>query len=159
MDKKESGIPPLLEVKEEVKERVKLDKINRLTKEEMEKQKAAIAEKMKSGASFKAAAESLGLKPKESEYITRADYIKDIGPATAVKDLFDYKVGDVSPVISTQRGACIAELADLKPIDKANFEEVKEGFSKQFLEIKKAQALDSWFAGLKARAGLVSNLP
>ncbi|MBU4377061.1 MAG: peptidyl-prolyl cis-trans isomerase [Candidatus Omnitrophica bacterium] len=158
VDKEEPGIPPLSEVTEEIRERVKLAKINALAKESMQKYESVIKEKMEKGAFFKDAAASLGLKPKESEYITRADYIRDIGPATVIKEVFDYNVGEVSPVISAPGGACIAQLADLEPIDMAKFEEIKEEFAKQYLEIKKAQILDAWFSGLKAKANLVTNL-
>ena len=159
IDKKEPGIPPLDEIKDAVKERVRQDKMNALAKESMEKSRESITANMKSSLSFKEAAEAAGLKVKESEYITRMDYINDVGPAMDIKDVFEYKAGDVSPVLATPRIVCVVQLEELKSTEPAKFEEAKKEFKEKTTEVKKAETLDKWFSGLKSRAGVQSNLP
>lgn len=159
IDKKEPGIPPLGEIKDEVKNSVKQRKMNELAKKSMENSRAAIMDKIKGGLAFKEAAEAAGLKVKESEYVTQMDYIKDIGPAADIKDVFGYKADDISPVLATPRIACIVQLTELKPADQAKFEETKKEFKEKYLETKKAQALDKWFNGLRSKAAVQSNIP
>lgn len=157
-EKRESETPPLEEVKERVKAKIKQDKMGEMAEESMEKYKETIAEKMEAGLSFEDAAESAGLEAKMSEYITRLDYIKDIGPAKDIKDVFDYEVGEISPVLSTQRISCIVEVADFKPIDEEKFNEKKEEFRKGLIEREKSQFLNKWLTDLKQKANLKSNL-
>lgn len=159
IDKKEPGIPPLDEIKNMAKETVKQNKMNALAKKSMEESNELITAKMKGGLSFKEAAESAGLKVKESEYITRMDYINDIGPAMDVKDVFEYKAGGISPVLATPRTVCIIQLEELKSIEPAKFEEAKKEFKEKSIKVKKAETLDKWFSGLKSRAEVQSNLP
>ncbi|MDD5680388.1 MAG: peptidyl-prolyl cis-trans isomerase [Candidatus Omnitrophica bacterium] len=156
--KKEPGVPPLEEIKDEVRARIKQDKMNNLAKESMEKYRELIMAKIKSGLSFNNAAQSAGLTAKESEYITQADYIKDIGPAIDIKGVFEYKVGDISPVLVTPRSVCVAQLTDLRPADRVKFDATKDEFRKKYLEVKRAQTLDKWFSGLKSKAGVQSNI-
>ena len=156
--KKEPGIPPLEEIREEVKAKIKQDKMNKLAEEAMAKDRESIMAKIKSGLSFKDAVSAARLNAKESEYISRSDYIKDIGTAADIKEIFGYKVGDISPVLVTPRSVCVAQLEELKPIDPAKFEEAKKEFKQKYLEVKRAQTLDKWFTGLKLQAGLQSNI-
>lgn len=158
IEKRAPEIPPLEEVKEQVINRIKRDKMSEMAKESMEKYNEAIIEEMERGIPFKKAVKSAGLELKETEYIARKDYIKDIGPAKDIKEIFDYKLGDISPVLSTQRVSCIVELADSKPIEEDKFEEEKEEFRQKLLEQKKSQFLNQWITELKAKANLKSNL-
>lgn len=158
VDKREPGMPMLDEVKDAVKERVRQDKTNAMAKDSMEKSKELITAKMKDGLSFKEAAILAGLKVKESEYITRMDYINDVGPAMDIKSVFEYKAGDISPVLVTPRIICVVQLTELKPIDQAKFEEAKKEFKEKSIEVKKAETLDKWFSDLKSRAAVQNNI-
>lgn len=157
-EKREAEIPPLEEVKDEVKNRVKQDKMKEMAKESMDKYREAIMKKMEEGLSFKDAAQSAGLEVKESEYVSRMDYLKEMGPAKDIEELFGFKVGDISPAISTQRVSYVAELVDVKPIDEEKFKEEKEELRKRLIDQKKSQFLNKWFADLKQKANLQSNL-
>lgn len=157
-EKRESEIPPLEEVKDKVIIRVKQQKMSEMAEESMEKYKETITEKMEEGLSFKEACESAGLEVKETEYITKLDYVKDIGPAQDIKEIFDYEVGDVSPVLATKRISCIVELIDFKPIEEEKFEEEKEEFLERLTSRKKSQFLQQWLTDLKQKANMKSNL-
>ena len=157
-EKKEPEIPPLEELKEPIEARVKQDKAHRMAKESMEKYKEAIMEKIEAGFSFEKAAEAAGPEIKETDYITRKDYIKDIGSASDIKEVFDYKVGDVSPLLNTQRVSCIVALKDFKPIEEEKFQEEKEVFRERLLRQKKSRLLNQWLTELKLKANLKSNL-
>ena len=154
---KQPEVPPLAEVKDRVIMMVKRDKANEMAKGAMDGFGATIAEAMDSGLSFEKAAKSAGLEVKESEYITRADYIKDIGPAEDIKEAFTYAVGDTSPVITTQRVSCIVKLTDFKPIEEAKFEEEKGKFREKITDLKRSQSLEKWLTNLKLKANLQSN--
>jgi len=157
-EREESKIPPLEEVKKQVENKIKENKASETAKETAEKYREMIMQKMESGLSFKEAAKSAGLRPKESEYVTRLDYIKDIGPAEDIKEVFDYEVGDMSPVLTTKRVSCIVELTDFEPIEESDFEEGKEEFRKKLTGLRKSQILNKWLADLKQKANLKSNL-
>jgi len=157
-EKKESEIPPLEEVKDGVINSAKQDKMSRMAKESMEKYRETIMKKIEESLSFEDAAKSAGLEVKESEYVTRLDYIKEVGPASDIKEVFDYKVGDISPVFSNKRVSCIAKVVDLKPMDGSKFNEEKEEFKKRLLNQKKSQVINDWITELKAKANLKSNL-
>jgi peptidyl-prolyl cis-trans isomerase D len=157
-EKKESEIPLLEEVKNKVENKVKQEKAVEAARESMKKHKDTISKKMESGSSFKNAAKSAGLEVKETDHITRRDYIKEIGPASAIKEIFDYKVGDVSSVLNTDRVSCIVEVADLKTVDKEKFEEEKADFRNRLIQQKKSQSINQWLTDLKQKANLKSNL-
>lgn len=159
LEKREAEIPPLEEVKDKVLAKVKQNKMNDLAKESMEQHKAAISEKMKSGISFKQAAEAAGLEVKETDLIAKRDYIKDIGPAKDIEEVFGYEVGHVSPVLTTTRISCLASLTEFHPIEEEKFEEEKEALRVRSLQQKKSQFLQNWLNNLKILSGLQSNVP
>ena len=159
IEKKEVEIPPLEEVKDKVKAKVTQDRMNEMAKESMEKSKAVISEKISAGLSFKQAAEAAGLEVKETDYITRRDYIKEIGPAADIEEVFNYETGHVSPVMTTARVSCVASLMDFQPIDQKKFEEEKEDLRTDLLQQKKNRSLQEWFDKLKILANLQSNIP
>ncbi len=159
IEKREAEIPPLEEIKDNVKAKVTQNRMNEMAKERMEKYKADISEKMASGRSFKQAAEAAGLEVKETEFITRKDYIKEIGPAKDIEEVFSYEKGRVSPVLTTARISCMVSLTDMQPIDEAKFEEEKEGLRTTLLQQKTNQFLQQWLENLKILSNLQSNVP
>jgi peptidyl-prolyl cis-trans isomerase D len=157
-EKKESEVPPLEEVKDKVERRVEQEKMSVMSKESMEKYNETILQKIAEGLSFKKAAESAGLEVKETEYISRTDYVKDIGPATDIEEVFGYVTGSISPVINTNRVSCVVRLVDFQGIDEAKFEEEKEEFREKITTRKKSQYVQQWITDLKQRANLQNNL-
>jgi len=159
IEKREVEIPPLEEVKDKVKAKVTQNKMKEMAKESMEKHKQVISEKMANGQSFKQAAEAAGLEVKETEFIARKDYIKEIGPARDIDEVFGYEKDRVSPVLTTARISCIVSLTDMQPIDEAKFEEEKEDLRTTLLQQKKNQFLQKWLDNLKILSNLQSNVP
>ena len=157
-EKREPETPPLEDVKERIKGKVRQNKMSELAEGSMNQYRKTIMEKMESGLSFRKAAKSAGLEAKESEYITRLDYIKDVGPSTDIKEVFGYEVGEISTVLSTQRASCFVKLIDFKPIEEEKFEEAKEELRERLTGLKKSQFLNKWLTDLKQKAHLKSNL-
>lgn len=156
--KKEPEIPPVEQVKAKVEAKIMQNKMTEMAKESMNKYSEVIAAKMKEGLSFKDACASAGLEVKESDYITKMDYIKEIGPAKDIGEVFGYAVGQVSPVINTARVSCIAALIDFQPIKEEKFNEEKEALRKKMLEEKNSEYIRKWIEELKILADLQSNI-
>ena len=157
IEKRGPEIPPLEDIKDRIEDAVKEDKASKMAEESMKEYSNKIAKKIANGLSFKKAAESVGLDVKETEFITRLDYVKNIGPATDIKEVFGYKVGDVSPVLITPRVSCVIKLTDFKAIDEEKFEEEKEKLKERLTGLKKAEYLQKWIEELKLKANLKSN--
>jgi peptidyl-prolyl cis-trans isomerase D len=157
-ERKEPEIPPFEDVKDKIKNKIKQNKMSQMAKESMEKYRTTIIDKMEAGSTFRDSIKAIGLELKETEYITRLDYIKDIGPAKDIKEIFAYEVGTVSPVLSTQRVACIVKVEDFRPIDKDKFEQQKEELRNRLIGLKKSQFLRKWLSELRQKANLQSNL-
>jgi len=158
IDKKPPVIPPLEEVKARVNMAIQQEKSGKMAKESTETYRKLIQKSMDEGLSFEEAVKPLELELKTSEYITRSDYIKEIGPAKDIEEVFSYDAGQVSPVLSNQRMACIVKLVDFKPIEEKAFEEDKEEFQKRLLAEKKNRFYGKWFSNLKEQASLQSNI-
>ncbi|MEA3305560.1 MAG: peptidyl-prolyl cis-trans isomerase, partial [Candidatus Omnitrophota bacterium] len=155
--KKGPEIPPLEDVKDRIESKVRQAQAGKMAEESMKEYNNKIAEKITAGLSFKEAAESAGLEVKETEFITRLDYVKNIGPAKDIEEVFDYKIGDIGPVLTTPRVSCIIELTDFEPVDENKFEEEKEELKETLIASKKAEYLQKWLEELKLRANLKSN--
>jgi len=155
--RKKPEIPPLEDVKESIKTKVKQAKGLKITAEKMREKRETVMEEVSSGLSFEEAASEAGLESKNTDYITRMDYIKDIGPASNIKEVFDYKPGDISPVLKMPRAACLVTLLDYIPIEEEKFLEEKEAMGGNLTELKKRRFLSGWLDELKSRAGLRVN--
>ena len=104
----------------------------------------------KDGLSFAKAAARLGLKPEESAFLSRNEYIEGLGEADKVVDEGSkLKPGEVSKVIETGNGAVIFIVSDTQKFDKEKFNKEIDDYSKKVLEMKKSYYLENWLKGLE----------
>ena len=91
--------------------------------------------------------------------ITRESYIKDIGVNVEFNNAcFAIKEKGFTGPIKVRKGYCLIRLDKLKPIDTEIFKKEKQEFRKSLLEEKKGKAFQDWFANLKQKADLKTNL-
>jgi len=157
-EKKAPEIPPLDQIRERVMTRAKQMKADELAKEKLEEQRRIILEQVNKGVPFEDACRSAGFDVKKSELFARSDYVKEIGPASSLEEVFTYKIGDISPILKTGRVYCIVQLKEFAPIDEKEYEDQKEAFRQKLLQQKKDRFLNEWLTNLKLKANLKSNL-
>ena len=104
----------------------------------------------KESLTFEAAATKLGLKPMESAFFAKTEYLEGIGEAgriveTAVKLNKDA----VSSPVEIAKGVMIFRLIDTQKIDDEKFKKEKNDYANKALEVKKTIYLENWLRGIE----------
>ncbi|MFH1782946.1 MAG: SurA N-terminal domain-containing protein [Candidatus Omnitrophota bacterium] len=156
-DKKDSFIPEFTVVKEDViKEYIKEESIS-LARKKAEEHYEKLSSEAASGKPFSKTAKEIGLEVKETDFITRGDYIATLGPA---KDFVDKASLLVKNQIATPTKMLdswvILKLDDYEDIDEKKYLEEKVEFEKELLGQKQQYVFNMWFENFKKEAKFIS---
>lgn len=158
-EKKQAYIPELNEVVQEVKDDIVAKESLALAKQAAEEAKKSIIEITKTEKlDFKRAAEKLSLEVKESEFISRNDYIPELGPGRDIEQIFETEPNQIGPITLTRKGCLLFGVVEVHSIDETKFSEQKNHYRQQLLEQKKQQAYSEYLRELYLKADLRSNL-
>jgi parvulin-like peptidyl-prolyl isomerase len=158
-DEQESFVPPLNDIKTEVKERLIANEAREETKHFAEDlANKIIADKINDLKRI-AAAEKLDFK--ETDYFKYNDYIEGLGLNPKVNEIiFLLKKGEIEKLpLLLENGAYIIQLKDLTPFDEKDFTEKKELYAYRLKQNKELIERLQFLARLKNEAGLKVSLP
>jgi len=109
--------------------------------------------------SLEKAASVSGLQIKKTEFITRADYVEEVGEAYDILDtIFCKEIGVVLHPFETRKGFMIARLDAIEKIDKQVFEEKKEDYKEKVVSAKKSAVFKKWLEGISKNAQLIIDI-
>ncbi|MCG2703465.1 MAG: peptidyl-prolyl cis-trans isomerase [Candidatus Omnitrophica bacterium] len=150
----EPYVPEFEEVKDAAKEKYRSVQAESLARNKAEELRSEIISLMeKDNLTFKDAAEKTGRRIKTVTDLTRSGYVNELGFAQEFTNaVFSLKPQEVSSVISTPRGFCIAQLEKITPVDEEKFKTEKEQYREKILVFKKNRFLNVWFSKIKEEA-------
>jgi peptidyl-prolyl cis-trans isomerase D len=157
LEKKESRIPPLEEIKDEVERRlvgVKAEEKARQAAEEL-------LDQVRKGKSLQDIAREKNLKVDETGFFTRAGgVVPKIGPASEFSETLaslTEKHPVPKEVIRTKEGFFVVKLLAAEPADQSKFPSVKANLEKRLLYQNQEEYFQNWLSGLKSKAKIVIN--
>ena len=157
LDKKDSRIPSLEEVKEEVGRKV----IGMKCEEKARQVAEDLLGQIRAGKSMKEVAKDRGIQMNETGLFTRAGgLVPKIGPAEEFMATLS-SLTEKSPlpkeVFRTKDGYFVVKLSDLEPADQSKFPSVKKDLQKRLIYQKQEEFLQNWLQQLRAKAKIDIN--
>jgi peptidyl-prolyl cis-trans isomerase D len=157
MDKKESRIPALEEVKEEVNRKVTELKSD----EKAAKTANELLDQMKGGKEIKNIAREKGLLLEETGFFARTGgVIPKIGPAMewmALLSPLTEKTPLPKEVLRTKEGYFVLKLLALEPADQNKFKSVMKNLEKRLIYQKQEEFFKNWLQHLRSKAKIEIN--
>jgi len=157
VDKKDSRVPPLEEVKEEVIRKVAGKKAEEKARQTAEE----ILNQMKTGKEFRKAIEGKSYTIEATGFFGRAGgVIPKIGPAgewmASLASLTEQKPLPKEP-FRTKEGYFVVRLLASEPADRNKFESVKKNLEKRLIYQKQEEFYRNWLQHLRAKASVEIN--
>jgi peptidyl-prolyl cis-trans isomerase D len=119
---------------------------------ELAQQKAADLEKrLKSGEKFEAAAKSLGLDAKTSDFFARNGSISGAASGKQLSAAFQMKAGDVGTPLNLGQNWLVYRVAEKQEPNPADFDKQKKELTDQVLQSKRSAAFTAFQTSLEAR--------
>jgi len=133
-EKEPESTQPLKAVRERIINILQDEKARQLA----EKKITQLEKAAKKENSLDVAAQTLGLRIRNSGLLKENDPLEDIDPSGSISmTLFSIKENEISSPIYTYQGVGLAQLMKIEPPRPANFEEVKEEVTKDFTDLEK----------------------
>jgi peptidyl-prolyl cis-trans isomerase D len=157
VNKKDSRIPPLDEVKEEVRRKV----VEMKTEEKARQVAEDLLNQIRMGKNIKEAAREKGYPLEETGFFTRtAGVIPRIGPAREFMGTLA-SLTEKNPVpkeaIRTKDGYFVVRLSGYEPADQSKFQSVKKNLEKRLRNQKQEEAFQNWVEQLRSKAKININ--
>jgi len=157
VNKKDSRIPPLNEVKEEVTRKV----IGMKAEEKARQGAEDLLNQIRTGKNIREVAREKGYPLEETGFFTRtAGVVPKIGPAKEFMGILA-SLTEKNPVpkevIRTKDGYFVVRLSGYEPADQNKFQSVKKNLEKRLSYQKQEEALQNWLEQLKAKAKIEIN--
>ncbi len=157
LDKKDSRIPSLEEVKEEVRKKV----IGMKCEEKARQVAEDLLNQIRAGKNMKEVARDRGIQMEETGFFTRAGgMVPKIGPiGEFMSTLSSLTEKSPSPkeVLRTKDGYFVVRLSALEPADQSKFSSVKMDLQKRLLYQKQEESFQDWLQQLRAKAKIEIN--
>jgi peptidyl-prolyl cis-trans isomerase D len=157
VNKKDSRIPPLDEVEEEVRR-----KVVEMKAEEKARQVAEdLLNQIRTGKNIREAAREKGYPLEETGFFTRtAGVVPRIGPAREFMGTLA-SLTEKNPVpkevIRTKDGYFVVRLSGYEPADQSKFQSVKKNLEKKLRNQKQEEAFQNWVDQLRSKAKININ--
>ena len=154
VDRKDSYIPKLDEVKDRVREEVVKQRARDMAKERA----VAMAAKLKTAPDFDKAAKAAGVEPKTTELLTRDSPVPDLGAAPEVLDTaFKLAEGAVSDPISTDAGTVIVKVVEKQETAAQDLTSNKDTFREEILADRRNRFFSSYMMKAKQKMKIQVN--
>jgi peptidyl-prolyl cis-trans isomerase D len=157
LNKKDSRIPSLEEVKEEVRRKVIEIKCEEKAREVAED----LLSQIRAGKSMQEVAKDRGIQMEETGFFTRAGgmvpKIGPIGEFTATLSTLTEKNPTPKEVLRTKDGYFIVRLSGLAPADQSKFSSMKADLQKRLIYQKQEEFFQNWLQQLRAEAKIEIN--
>lgn len=133
-EKEAEATQPLEAVRERITNILKDEKARQMAEKEI----AQLEKAAKKENSLDVAAQTLGLGVRNSGLLKQNDPLEDIDPSGSISmTLFNIEEKEISSPIYTYQGIGLAQLMKIEPPRQANFEEVTEDVTEDFMALKK----------------------
>jgi len=157
LNKKDSRIPSLEEVKDEVR-----GKVIEMKCEEKARQVAEdLLSQIRAGKDMRELAKGRGIQMEETGFFTRAGgMVPKIGPAgeyTATLSSLTEKNPSPKEVLRTKGGYFVVRLSGLAPADQSKFSSLKKDLQKRLIYQKQEEFFQNWLQQLRAKAKIEIN--
>jgi peptidyl-prolyl cis-trans isomerase D len=157
LNKKDSRIPPLDEVKEEVKQKV----IGTKAEEKARQLAEDLLNQTRTGKNIREVAREKGYSIEETGLFTRtAGVVPKIGPAREFMEILA-SLTEKNPVpkevIRTKDGYFVVRLSGHEPADQTKFQSVKKNLEKRLIYQKQEEAFQGWVSQLRSKAKININ--
>ncbi len=157
LNKKESRIPSLEEVKEEAKRKV----IELKTDEKARQVAEDLLNQIRSGKSIREMARERGLQAEETGFFARSQgVVPKIGPAgefTGDLSSLTQKHPVPKEIFKTKEGYFVVRLSGLEQADKNKFSEARKNLEKRLVYQKQEESFQNWLSQLRAKAKIEIN--
>jgi peptidyl-prolyl cis-trans isomerase D len=157
LEKKDSRIPPLSEVKEEVHRKV----IELKTEEKARQVAEDLLNQIRSGKEIKEVAKEKGYSLEETGFFTRtAGVIPKIGPAgefMGILSSLTKKNPIPREVLRTKDGFFVVKLLSSEPADRNKFPSVKKNLGNRLINQKQEEYFRNWLGQLRSKAKIDIN--
>lgn len=157
VDKKESRIPPLEEVKEQVIQKIISNKMDEKARQAAEE----VLSQISSGKEMSKVIEGKGYRIEETGPFLRAGgIIPKIGPAgewmSSLASLTEKRPFPKEP-LKTKEGYFVVRLLSSEPADRSKFESVKKNLERRLIYQKQEEFFKNWLQHLRSRAKIEIN--
>ncbi len=159
-ERKDSFIPELDKVRDEVKTALLTDKGFTIAKTKADAALKILTEGLKTNKTFKDLTQGLEAKVDQTAAFGRGEYIANMGLIAEFQEITMKLTmqNRLSEVISTSQGPAIVYLDNIEAIDEKQFEEDKPNFKEMFFAQKRNQMIMEFLTQLRIRANVQSNL-
>lgn len=154
LEKKESYIPKLDEVKDEVIKSLSLLEQDKLAREEAHRLQDELATK---GTSIDVLAEQVGIETSHTDFFDRDEAINKFGMnRTFIGAVFQLKKNE-SAVVPVSERYYLVYMLERAEFDEDTYMKEKDDFQKTFLEDKRSKVLTAWLENLRKNAEITIN--
>jgi peptidyl-prolyl cis-trans isomerase D len=157
VNKKDSRIPPLDEVKEEVRQKV----IGTKAEEKARQVAEELLNQIRTGKNIREVAREKGYPFEETGFFTRtAGVVPKIGPAREFMGILaslTEKNPVAKEVIKTKDGYFVVRLSGYEPADQSKFQSVKKNLEKRLSYQKQEEVFQNWLSQLRSKAKIDIN--
>jgi peptidyl-prolyl cis-trans isomerase D len=157
VNKKDSRIPPLDEVKEEVRQKVIGTKAEGKARQVAEE----LLNQIRTGKNIREVAREKGYPFEETGFFTRtAGVVPKIGPAREFMGILaslTEKNPVAKEVIKTKDGYFVLRLSGYEPADQSKFQSVKKNLEKRLSYQKQEEVFQNWLSQLRSKAKIDIN--
>ena len=152
LDKKDSRIPPLEEVKEEVRKKV----VEMKSEEKAHQVAEEVLGQIRAGKDMREVGKDRGIQMEGTGFFARVGgMVPKIGPAGEFMGILS-SLTEKSPspkeVLKTKDGYFVVKLSALEPADQGKFAAAKKDLEKRLLYQKQAESVQNWLKQLRAKA-------
>jgi peptidyl-prolyl cis-trans isomerase D len=153
-EKRDSYIPKLEEVKDQVREAV----IKQRALMAAQQKAAEAVVKLKAAADFEKAAKAANLEARSTELITKDGVIPELGAAPEVMEAaFKLAPGSVSDPITTDSGIAIVKVLEKSLTSDADLAAAKESFREELLSDRRSRFYSAYMAKVKQKMRIQIN--
>jgi peptidyl-prolyl cis-trans isomerase D len=157
LNKKESRIPPLEEVKEEVRRKV----VGKKADEKAHQMADDLLNQIRTGKNIREVARQKGYPLEETGFFTRtAGVVPKIGPTRELMGIIA-SLTEKNPipkeVIQTKDGYFVVRLSGFEPADQSKFQSVKKNLEKRLSYQKQEESLQNFLIQLRSKAKIDIN--
>ena len=151
VDRQDSFVPPL----EDVRARVREDVLRRKALTLAQAKAAEAATMLQEAEDFGAAAEAADLTVGTSAFLTRGSPFPEVGISAAVEAVaFELPVGGVSKVIEAGNAAAVVRVVERQDVTPKELEEARDALRTELLQTRQNQFYSSYLSGVQEQLSI-----
>ncbi|MGA1864387.1 MAG: peptidyl-prolyl cis-trans isomerase [bacterium] len=148
--------PPRPMTYEEVETRIERDVKNEKSKQNAKEEAEKIREELFTDSDISGLAKKHGLSVSDTGEFGMGEYISGLGNLNdgQMQIIFSLKVGEISPVLDSERSFVIFKLKEKTGISDEEFAKQKEALSSKLLQVRQQELFNEWIERVKKEANI-----